>query len=132
MPLFAPRQAKGLLYKVSSADNGQIAMKKTLLLLVAALNLAAGDFAARFAEISKSASPSELYALLFALPKGGDLHQHNGLSVYADVWYSAATSGKTLRRNNFYTLTKSGNCPGSDDCRTEGTFHVRCPRTIHG
>jgi len=122
LPLFAPRQAKGLLYKVSSADNGQIAMKKTLLLLVAALNLAAGDFAARFAEISKSASPSELYALLFALPKGGDLHQHNGLSVYADVWYSAATSGKTRSIE-----ARSGSRPRSD----KASFRCACPSCVY-
>jgi adenosine deaminase CECR1 len=95
--------------------NGRIAMKKFLLLLVIAQQSAAAEFAARFEEIKKSASPAELYAFLFALPKGGDLHHHNGLSVYADVWYSAATSSKTLRRNSFYTLTKFGNCPGTDD-----------------
>jgi adenosine deaminase CECR1 len=90
-------------------------MKKTILLLVLALHLAAADFSGRFEEIKRSASPSELYAFLFALPKGGDLHHHNGLSVYAGVWYSAATSPKTLHRNTFYTLTKFGNCPGADD-----------------
>jgi adenosine deaminase CECR1 len=90
-------------------------MKTLLLLLAVAHPLIAGDFAARFDEIRKSATPSELYAFLFALPKGGDLHHHNGLSVYADVWYAAATSPKTLRRNSFYTLTRFGNCPGADD-----------------
>ena len=90
-------------------------MKKAILLLVLAQQLAAGDFAARFEEIRKSASPSEFYAFLFALPKGGDLHHHNGLSIYADVWYTAATSPKTLRRNSFYTLTRFGNCANADD-----------------
>jgi adenosine deaminase CECR1 len=90
-------------------------MKKTVLLLVLLQHSAAGDFVARFDDITRSASPSELYAFLFALPKGGDLHHHNGLSAYADVWYSAATSPKTLGRNSFYTLTKFGNCPGADD-----------------
>jgi adenosine deaminase CECR1 len=90
-------------------------MKTILLLLTLAGSLAASDFDARFEEIKKSASPSELYAFLFALPKGGDLHHHNGLSVYADVWYSTATSAKTLRRNSYYTLTKFGNCPSADD-----------------
>jgi adenosine deaminase CECR1 len=89
-------------------------MKKTILFLVLSQHLVLGDFAARFEEIRKSASASELYAFLFALPKGGDLHHHNGLSVYADVWYSVATSPKTLRRNSFYTLTQFGSCPGAD------------------
>jgi len=90
-------------------------MKKTILLLVLGQQVLAADFASRFNEIRKSASPSELYAFLFALPKGGDLHHHDGLAIYADVWYSTATSAKTLRRNSFYTLTRFGNCPGADD-----------------
>jgi adenosine deaminase CECR1 len=75
----------------------------------------AADFAQRFEEIKSNASPRELYAFLFALPKGGDLHHHNGLSIYADVWYRAATSPKTLERNSFYTLTEFRNCPGFPD-----------------
>ena len=90
-------------------------MKKTFLLLLLAQQVVAADFAGRFEEIKKSASPAELYALLFALPKGGDLHHHDGLSVHADVWYAAATSAKTLQRNRFYTLTKFGECPGADE-----------------
>jgi adenosine deaminase CECR1 len=90
-------------------------MKKTILFLVLAQHLVGQDFATRFDEIRNSTSPSELYAFLFALPKGGDLHHHNGLSVPAGVWYQAATSRKTLARNSFYTLTQLGNCPGGDD-----------------
>lgn len=75
------------------------------------------DFAARFDEIKRTASPAELYAFLFALPKGGDLHHHNGLSAYGSVWYAAATSPKTLTRNSFYTMTKLGNCDGDNDAR---------------
>jgi adenosine deaminase CECR1 len=90
-------------------------MRKTLLLLALAARLTAADFAAQFAEITRSASPSELYAFLFSLPKGGDLHHHNGLSIYAGVWYAAATSPKTLARNPYYTLTQLANCPGADD-----------------
>jgi adenosine deaminase CECR1 len=90
-------------------------MKKTVLFVVLLQHLAAADFAARFEEIKKAAAPSELYSFLFALPKGGDLHHHHGLSVYADIWYSVATSPKTLRRNQFYTLTRFGNCPETDD-----------------
>ena len=90
------------------------------MLLLAALRLsAAADFSARFEEIRKTASPSELYSVLFALPKGGDLHHHSGLSAYASVWYRIATSPKTLARNSFYTITQagtqSGNCPNTTD-----------------
>jgi adenosine deaminase CECR1 len=80
-----------------------------------ASGLAAADFSARFDSIARTASPAELYAFLFALPKGGDLHHHNGLSIYARVWYAQATSPKTLRRNLFYTMARLGNCPGAPD-----------------
>jgi adenosine deaminase CECR1 len=83
--------------------------------LLFALPLAASDFAQRFEEIKAAATPKELYSLLFALPKGGDLHHHNGLSIYADVWYKVATSPKTLARNSFYALTEFHNCSGAND-----------------
>jgi adenosine deaminase CECR1 len=92
-------------------------MNVRLLLLSAiyALPLAGADFAQRFEQIKASVTPSELYALLFALPKGGDIHHHNGLSIYAGVWYRIATSPATLARNSFYTLTEVHNCPGAVD-----------------
>lgn len=90
-------------------------MRTLLLPLILAFPLTAADFSLRFEEIKASASPRELYAFLFALPKGGDLHHHNGLSIYADVWYRAATSPQSLARNSFYTLTGFRNCPGFPD-----------------
>jgi adenosine deaminase CECR1 len=41
------------------------------------------DFSGRFAEIRDRATPRELYAFLYSLPKGGDLHQHASLAFYA-------------------------------------------------
>ena len=93
-----------------------------VLVALAAWPVAAADFSVRFEAIKQSASASELYAFLFALPKGGDLHHHNGLSIYASVWYHAATSPQTLRRNAFYTMTKLGNCPGTID--TQPRFYT--------
>ncbi len=69
-------------------------------------------FSQRFEEIKKTATPRELYAFLFDLPKGGDLHNHGGLSSLAESWLEAASK---QRRNRFYTLTKFGNCPGDSD-----------------
>src|SRR5271170_6597289 len=89
---------------------------RALLFLLCAFRLAvAADFSARFEEIKQSASSTELYAFLFDLPKGGDLHHHNSLDTYASVWYATATSPRTLKRNAFYTLIKFENCPGSTD-----------------
>jgi adenosine deaminase len=43
-----------------------------------------------FERIKQQAYPSELYALLFALPKGADLHVHlSGCGAPAD-WYELA------------------------------------------
>ena len=90
--------------------------QRLALLVLAASNLCAAGFAtgfnARYNEIVKSASPQELYAFLTALPKGGDLHHHNGLSAPAKLWYDTATSPKILARNSFYTLTRPAACPG--------------------
>ena len=69
-------------------------------------------FDQRFEEIKKSATPRELYALLFDLPKGGDLHNHGGLASLAETWLQVAVKDQ---RNRFYTLTKFGNCPGDND-----------------
>src|SRR6266498_4047065 len=96
-------------------------MKPPLTLVLIALNTIGADFAVRFEEIKKSPSPTELYSFLYALPKGGDLHHHTVLSVWASVLYNAATSKETAARNTFYTLTKFGNCAGSDDARPR--FH---------
>jgi adenosine deaminase CECR1 len=90
-------------------------MRTPILLLLAVSQCAAADFSARFEKIKKTASPAELYSVLFSLPKGGDLHHHSGLSAYAAVWYRIATPPKTLARNSFFTITQSGNCPNASD-----------------
>jgi adenosine deaminase CECR1 len=70
------------------------------------------SFAERFEEIKKTATPLQLYTLLYDLPKGGDLHHHGGLSALAETWLDLAVKD---RRNRFYTLTRFGNCPGESD-----------------
>ncbi len=83
-----------------------------LLLLAACAPAWSASFAERFEEIRKTASPAQLYAFLFDLPKGGDLHNHGGLSSTAATWLAAA---RKEQRNKFYTLTHFGNCPGDSD-----------------
>ncbi len=97
-------------------------MKRLTLAALLVWQLTAAGFSSRFETIRNSASPSELYAFLFALPKGGDLHHHNGLSIYASVWYATATAAKTLQRNVFYTMTQLGNCPDTVD--TQPRFYT--------
>ena len=53
--------------------------------------LPGADFSARFAELVRTASPAELYTLLYALPKGGDLHNHLDGAIRPEWWYAVAT-----------------------------------------
>jgi adenosine deaminase CECR1 len=73
------------------------------------------SFPHRFEEIKKNSSKEQLYAFLFDLPKGGDLHNHLGLSIPADWWYEAATDRSRPHANEFYTRTKFNNCPDSTE-----------------
>ena len=70
----------------------------------------AQDFAARFEEMKRTASPAELYSLLWSLPKGGDLHHHASLSAYAEEWLAAALASPA---NEFYMRLKFLACPDS-------------------
>ena len=99
-------------------------MNTLTLTLLLVWPLTAAGFSSPFDTIRESSSPAELYAFLSALPKGGDLHHHNGLSIYASVWYAAATSPKTLQRNAFYTMTQLGNCPDTPDPDTQPRFYT--------
>ena len=87
----------------------------TLLLSATLPTLFGAKFPSRFDEIKRGSSPSELYAFLFALPKGGDLHNHLGGACPPDMWYAAATNPKVLGQNRFYTRVQIGNCPEAMD-----------------
>lgn len=67
------------------------AIRFVLFSLVASFGVEAQDFAARFEEIRKTASPRQLYAFLYAMPKGGDIHHHGTLAPLAEEWWNAAT-----------------------------------------
>jgi adenosine deaminase CECR1 len=54
------------------------------------------DFNARFDEIKKNATDAELYRFLYALPKGGDLHNHLGGENLPETWYKAATNTRLV------------------------------------
>ena len=64
----------------------------------------------KFEDIKKTATKDQLYAFLFEVPKGGDLHNHFGLSNLAEMWYSGATDPQRTHGNKFFTRTKFANC----------------------
>ncbi len=76
-------------------------------LLAAATGAGAeAGLAGRWAEIRRTASPAELYTLLYALPKGGDLHNHLGGAGLPEWWFAVATDPKRNGGQTFYTRTR--------------------------
>ncbi|MFI5335902.1 MAG: adenosine deaminase [Opitutales bacterium] len=75
-----------------------------LALVIAPLH--AADFAARFEQIKRTAPPAGLYAFLYALPKGGDLHNHLPGAIRAEWWYAVATDPKRNGGDVFYTRVR--------------------------
>lgn len=85
-------------------------MRIPLLLLTLAASASAASFAGRFEEIKKTARPAELYTFLYALPKGGDLHNHSGSErpewILAILTDPARNGGDT-----FYTRARFAAAP---------------------
>jgi len=81
-------------------------MRYLLLLLTLVVPAAAAPFSSRFEEIKRTAQPEELYAFLYALPKGGDLHNHLGGAIRSEWWYAVATDPARNGGDVFYTRTK--------------------------
>ena len=68
-----------------------------------AVRLHAEDFAARFERIRQASTPAQLYAFLYDLPKGGDLHHHAGGAGWPEDWLAIATDPARNGNNVFYT-----------------------------
>lgn len=87
-------------------------MKLLLALCAFLASVAMGaDFAARFESFKTNASPSDLYRLLYAMPKAGDLHHHAGGCWRMEDLYNVATNVTRNGGNRFYTRIKAGSCP---------------------
>jgi len=79
------------------------------MVLLALLSAHAADFGPVFKTIRDQATPAQLYAFLYSLPKGGDLHHHAGLSFYAKTVLDVALR---QQRNGYryYTATAIHDC----------------------
>ena len=89
-------------------------MRLPLLLLalpLAAAMLPAADFSARFDELKKTATPAQLYALLYDLPKGGDLHNHSDGSERPEWIYAVCTDRDRNGGDTFYTRAHFAGAP---------------------
>ncbi len=60
-------------------------------------------FAARFEQIKAEATPAQLYAFLYDLPKGGDIHHHLGGDGLPEDWLAIACDPARNGGNTFYT-----------------------------
>lgn len=85
------------------------------LMLGAGLLAGQPDFPAQFERIKAEATREQLYALLYDLPKGGDLHHHGTLAAYPEEWLAAATDPAVLKGNAFYTRLRFSGCKDSPE-----------------
>ena len=89
-------------------------MKRRLLLALfttAALCCSATAAAAEawFEDFKAQATPQQLYRFLYALPKGGDLHNHLSGAGLSEWWWDAALAQKA-RGYTYYTKVRINNC----------------------
>src|SRR6202790_5387406 len=62
-----------------------------------------------FEEVKATATPAQMYRFLYALPKGGDLHNHLPGAVRSEWFWDAAMAEET-RGYVYYTRVRIGNC----------------------
>lgn len=75
----------------------------------AALPAPQQDIAKWFEHFKREASDLELYRFLYAMPKGGDLHNHLSGSVLDD-WMYALALAQSRHGYTFYTRVRINNC----------------------
>lgn len=88
-------------------------MRNFILLLCLVVSASAAPFSPRFEEIKRTATPVQLYTFLYALPKGGDLHNHLGGSARSEWWLAIATDPARNGGDTFYTRTRFHATPGT-------------------
>src|SRR5882762_7673042 len=64
-----------------------------------------------FEEFKAKATPKQLYTFLYALPKGGDLHNHLGGAARSE-WLWAAALAQQDKGYTYYTKVRIQNCAG--------------------
>jgi len=63
-------------------------------------------FGVQFDQIRREASDEELYRLLYAMPKGGDIHHHMAGGFLAERWFALASDRRRNGRQEFYTRVR--------------------------
>src|SRR5450631_1747268 len=92
----------------NSAMRNRLSMLGVLLCLLGSLHTA--DAAERwFEEVKATATPAQMYRFLYALPKGGDLHNHLTGAVRSEWFWDAAMAAEA-RGYVYYTRVRIENC----------------------
>ena len=79
-------------------------------LLCLCVSLHSADAAERwFEEVKATATPAQMYRFLYALPKGGDLHNHLPGAVRSE-WFWDAAMAEQARGYVYYTRVRIENC----------------------
>lgn len=73
---------------------------------------AATDMDKWFRSFKQQATDKQLYQLLWALPKGGDLHHHLSGAGFSEWWFDIATSPDRNGGYRYYTKTRILQCRG--------------------
>lgn len=73
----------------------------------------AADFSARFEALKAGSNPRQLYTLLYALPKGGDIHNHAAGSNRSEWIHAVLTDPARNGGDLFYTRARFASPPDS-------------------
>ena len=92
-----------------TVENRSTALRRPTLILLAALCCAPTHAADWFEAIKDSGDDKALYRVLHAMPKGGDLHNHNTGSVFVEDWYDIAVA-QEANGYTYYTKVRIDNC----------------------
>ncbi len=65
-----------------------------------------------FETFKKTATPTQMYQFLYAMPKGGDLHNHLSGAGLSEWWYDIAVDEKANGGYRYYTKVSINNCDG--------------------
>lgn len=78
-------------------------------LFLSQMSLANDEMSEWFEQLKRSGNTNDIYKVLYAMPKGGDLHSHNSGSVFSEWWYDLALAQEE-NGYIYYTKTKINNC----------------------
>lgn len=87
----------------------RFALATALIALLLAVTAPASAAQAWFEKLKAEATPEQLYRFLYALPKGGDLHNHLSGAGLSEWWWAAALAQQS-RGYTYYTKIRINNC----------------------